>query len=355
MPNVVKCWPVTTGLGNSSGSRPSSYRATWIVELDGQCDFECALAEGRAATGSFDAGGTIHPFQRIPRKGAYYRWVNSDGSRSFNRSALALDFQSSADILSDGTTHAIDVTWRPPTPGGDEEPNRVNKAPWKRRPYYWIEYYTVSEEVFDARNVEEFGPDDSGKPNLLRRANTPGPLTTAAGEETEIATDERMHMVFCAQKNIRSAQVGAAINSIYEGRLNNNIWAIPPELWDRGTFADKILLRDGGKVGVRKLQARFLRTEVSQYPEYWDGQPYFQMITRVRVSPRPFYKTIANRGVLIYQPGSPGRIVVNRDNDNVVQKTNLDRFGQPIERNVPFTIDYQIAGDTRFGKNLGFT
>ncbi len=350
MVSVLKCHPTRLPTAIVSGSRPFTYNARWGVELDDHVD-------GIAVLGL--AFRVEAPFIPVPLKGSFFTWTSPGVEprepgglfvRTVDKSALALDFEMSQ-LLDDGKKWNIDVRWRQPVPGAWEEPDRVNVPPLKRRPYYWIEYYTETEEIFDARNRIEIGTSPFDRPK-----NTPGPITTAAGEETDLSTDERLHMVLVSEKLVASPNVAKEINSSYFGLTNNNVWKLPVEFQSNpeGPFDED--------TSALRFHARFLRAETTQYPEWFDhgktvrGSPtqYFKMQSRVRIGTVPFFKQVPNRGTWKYDD-SESKVVLHRDDNGVLGKVNLKQFGTEDTSNVPFLIPYQIAGDRKFDNiTLGF-
>lgn len=336
MVSILQCHPTRQPEGTESGSRPNVYNAEWTVVLDDQVDLATMLQFAR----DVNPTATITP---LPRKGTFFRWTSAGVAgnvfRRIDRSAIALDF-TGRPFLDDGKKWRVDVRWRAPTPGAEEEPDRVNRPPLRRRPYYWLEYYTETEEVFDARPTINIGQG-----TILRRAGERGPITTAAGEEVDLATDERLHMVLVSEFNASSPRIAAIINALYFGRINRGPWQLPPE------FTGANLGDVEGSVARHK--ARFLRAESSQFGEWWDGEQYFKTQVRVRVATVPFYKQIPNRGTWYYN-SSESRVQLFRDDDGVLGKTNLTREGTIDNGNVPFLVPYQIAGERNFTRSLGF-
>jgi len=345
MVSVLKCHPTRQPTGTVSGSKPATYNARWGLELDDQVDMFAALV---LAVGAED------PFIPVPGLGSFFSWTSPGVGglfvRTVDKSAIALDFTMSH-FLDDGKKWNIDVRWRQPTSGAWEEPDRVNVTPINRRPYYWIEYYTETEEIFDARNRIDIGTSP-----FERTKFTPGPITTAAGEEVDLSTDERLHMVLVAEKLVESPTVAKTINSSYFGLINNNLWKLPVEFQSLpGGPLDE-------DTNALEFHARFLRAETTQYPEWFDhgktvkGSPkqYFKMQSRVRIGILPFFKQVPNRGTWKYE-SSESKVILHRDDDGVLGKVNLKSDGTEDTSNVPFLIPYQIAGDRKFdNQTLGF-
>lgn len=337
---ILQCHPIRQPVGSLTGSRPATYSAQWVVLLDDQVDFLTML---NLAT-NVDPAPAVPPaaaVKPIPRKGSYFTWTSPGNRRQRDRSALALDFDGS-ELLDDGKKWIVNVRWRAPVPGAEEEPNRVNRDPVKRAPYYWVEYYTETEEVFDARPTIPIGTGA-----ILRPAGRAGggPLTTSAGEEVDVASDERLHMVVVSESNVLSTNTALTINALYFGLLNSNKWPLPR------AFTNLPLGHVKGT--VIKHQARFLRAETSQYGEWWDGGQYFRMQVRVRLSSKPFYKQVPNRGTWYYND-STSSVQLFRDTDGVLGKTNLNKDGTIDTGNKPFLVPYQIAGDRTFTRSIGF-
>lgn len=339
MVSVLECHPTRQPTGTVNGSRPNTYNARWGLELDDQVDMFAALVLAVAAEA---------PFVPVPLKGSHFDWSSPGVAglfvRTVDKSAIALDFEMSH-FLNDGKKWNIDVRWRQPVPGAWEEPDRVNVIPFKRRPYYWVEYYTETEEIFDARNRIDIGTDP-----VFRVKGTPGPITTAAGEEVDLATDERLHMVLVAEKLVSSPNEGYQINRQYFGQINSNVWELPEVFQREGPFEEDS--------SVAEFHARFLRAETTQYPEWFhDGKTgfeYYKMQVRVRVSTEPFFKQVANRGTWKFNDLT-SKVELHRDDDGVLGKTNLKQFGTEDSGNVPFLIPYQIAGDRKFNSTqMGF-
>lgn len=331
MAMVLKCHPVQQPIGTLSGSRPAVYNAQWGLELDDQVDFTAALFLATTVAPS----ATILP---IPPKGSFFNWVSATTNvRTVNKSAIALDFEGKH-LLDDGKKWLIDVRWREPVPGAWEEPHRVNRHPLDRPPYYWIEYYTETEEIFDARPRIDIGTG-----NFARSAGEPGPITTAAGEEVDLATDEKLHQVLVAEKFVSSPRVALLINDRFFGRINSNEWQFPTAF---GGVRGK-----GPPATVQKFKARFLRAETTQYPEWFhDGRvlfEYFKMQVRIRLSSQTFFRQVPNRGTWKYDSGL-SKVILHRDDDGVLGKVNLKKEGDEDTSNVPFLIPYQISGDRQF-------
>lgn len=330
MVSVLKCHPTRQPTGTTIGSKPSTYNARWGLELNDQVDMISALIL---------AQGTVAPFIPVPKKGSFFSWTSSGVGGVFvrlvDKSVLALDFTMSH-FLNDGKKWNIDVRWRQPTPGAWEEPDRVNVVPLKRKPYYWIEYYTETEEIFDARNRVEIGQNP-----VLRPKGTPGPITTAAGEEVDLSTDERLHTVLVSEKLVAAPSVAEEINFLHFGRLNRNRWNLPSGFSPPGVLS---------KV-IEPFHARFLRAETTQYPERsYDGKKFFEfykMQVRIRVSDKELFRQVPNRGTWKYND-SISNVELHRDTDGVLGKTNLKADGTQDTANVPFLIPYQIAEDIRF-------
>ena len=345
MASVITCHPTRQPTGTVSGARPNTYTARWGLEVDDQVDMVAALVLAANA----DGAGLVP----VPRKGSHFEWTSPGVGglfvRTVDKSAIALDFEMSH-LLDDGKKWNIDVRWRQPVPGAWEEPDRVNVLPFKRRPYYWVEYYTETEEIFTARNRVDIGTSPFDRPK-----GTPGPITTAAGEEVDLATDERLHMVLVAEKLVPSPNVAYQINREYFGKINSNDWTLPEFFGtaESSDDEDKLVAET-----VVPFHARFLRAESTQYPEWFhDGKvgfEYFKMQVRVRVSTEPFFKQVANRGTWKYND-SISNVELHRDSDGVLGKTNLKDDGTVDSANVPFLIPYQIAGDRRFNsRQMGF-
>jgi len=134
--------------------------------------------------------------------------------------------------------------------------------------------------------------------------------------------------------------------------INSNEWPVPRE------FSQIIRGRVEAST-IRKFQARFLRAETTQYPEWFhDGKAIFQYVkmhVRIRVSSLPFFKQVPNRGTWKYKGSPENKVVLHRDTDAVLGKVNLDKEGLEQSSNVPLLIPYQIAGDRSFNNvSLGF-
>lgn len=336
MANVLQCHPIRQPTGVISGSKPNVYNAQWVIELDDVVDMKEAVELATKVAVS----PTVSP---LPPKGSFYNWVARSGAtRSRDKSALALDFEFS-ELLDDGLKWIINVRWRAPVPGAEEEFDRVNVDPVKRKPYYWVEYYTETEEMFDARPTIPLGIVGKVHERPAGVAGA-GPITTAAGEEVDIAVDEHIHIVLVCERNVLSPIDSIIINGLYFGKLNSVRWTVPG--FRGGPFPKGFR--------IEKHHARFLRAETSQYGKWFDGGQYFKMQIRVRVNPlTPFYKQVPNRGTLRYDSGS-NKVILNRDSDGVLVKTNLTQQGAATTVNKPLLIPYQIAGERTFGPSIGF-
>ncbi len=347
-PNIVQSTFTTQPSGKSSGSRPNEYTAEWSAELDDRVDFQTLLTLGWTAIPS----ATI---ARLPLKGEFFHWTTPGGFRYQDKNVLALDFNAHP-FLGDGKKWRVDVTWRAPTPGAEEERDRVNQVPFLRKPYYWVEYYTETEEVFDARlaHPRHGGRASIGQGVVLRKAGEPGPLTTAAGEEVDLSVDENIHVVVVCERNVSSPLHSIAINARYSGKLNSKLWEVA---------GLNVLSTSGRKkhigFAINPLFARFLRAETSQYGEWWNGSQYFKLQIRVRVSlQKRFYKNVPNRGTWYYSPSPDNKVMLNRDDNAVLGKVNLNPDGTRaltgLYANRPFLIPYQVSGQLPYGASLGF-
>ena len=333
-----------------SGSTPATYEVMWNVRVDDRVSTKELLRLARTVAGS----ATITP---VPFKGDHYS-VSFTGGKDEDKGAIALDFQVD-ESLDDGLVYEVRVTYRAPALGEDEEPERVIQPPLKRPPYYWIEYYTETEEVYTARLPTTFRAEDTrsrtiGQGTVERRRGEEGPITTAAGEETDIATDERIHMVLCCQRNVVGPQVAARINATYEATINREPWKVPREFANlEGITLDRT--RDPF---VELHKARFLRAETGQFPLWWDGEPYFRMQVRVRIAKRRFYKNVPNTGTWQYLPSPDNRVEIIRTTDAVPRKGHLNSDGTlpgaGSELSKPIIIPYQISDDVKYASSVGF-
>lgn len=315
MATILQCVRHRPPTGFESGSAPASYSAQWRVEIDDEVAFIEML---RLARNVVTAG-----VQRaIPRKGETFRWDSFGGTTTKDLSAIALDFDCT-ELLDDGKTWIVQVRWRQPVPGSEEEPKRVQQTrdpgqrrdPDKREPYRWIEYFTEVRDVTEAINLRKLGQDV-----ILRPRFTKGVLATAAGEEVEKAQNEVMHSVFVTERNVKNQLVAHRINEQFTGAINSDSFRHPMI----GLIGSTTQARNLG----RRL-ARFLRAETSQYPFWESGQEWYKMQIRLEIKDSPFQVDVPNRGILFFNP-STSTVDTNRDNDGVVQMTNLTLAGERL-------------------------
>ena len=340
MASITRCVrdPIPTGL--KSGVAPATYTQEWKVQLDDKVPFTEALRLGHLVARS----GENYP---IPRLGTYFRYVSPNGLIVRDTSAIALDFDP-LQLLDDGYTHELRVTWRPPAPGAWEEPIRVRQAdPGKRVPYRWIEYYTESQEVTKARNEINIGkkPASGGDQDTFRKVNTEGPITTAAGEEVTSVFSEELHSVFVTERIVSSPRIAHELNQRYFNAINKDRF-IHPLLISPGTRR-----RTGQALSQRT--ARFLRAEVGQYPFWEAGQEWFTMQLRIEIQNEPFRLEIPNRGTLRYDDSvdGEGKVIVVRDTDAVTNRVNLNKDGTKTDTTPPITIPYRIHREVNFASD----
>ena len=330
MATILHCSQHTPVVGRESGSRPNVYSAQWRVVVDNVVTFAEMLDLARRVPRQGDQ-------VPVPRKGQRLRFTTSVGlgndRRTADKSALALDFDT-AELLDDGRKWIVNVTWRPPTPGADEESYRVRQPPWVRRPYYWIEYYSQQEEITDAQ--PDF-PIGTGSTFRDRGRAGQGGLTTAAGEKTAVRNRERLLEVHCSQFNVIDPLIIARMNEDFGRTTNGATWRSP-------------VSRDF----VRRRRARFLRAELSQFPENYDGIEYYQAQVRVLISNADLLERIENRGTLFVSSESGNPVRVNRDDNGAVRAINLNRQGFIDVNNEaqPFVIDYRIYREEDYNQVL---
>lgn len=300
---VIHCAQHTPIMGRESGSRPNVYFAEWRVVMSGLVTFMEVLDLARKVPRQGDQ-------TPIPRKGRRMPFVNSVGTGNLRRtqdaSALALDFEC-RELLDDGRTWIIGVTWRPPEPGADEESYRVRRFPWERRPYYWIEYFSEQQEITDAIPSRKQGTGQTERTPDRKGAGT---LSTAAGEKLVVRNREKLLEVHCSRFNLIDPAIIARINDEFSDTTNGITWRSPVS-----------------REFVRRRRARFLRAEVSQFPENFDGIEYYQAEVRVLVSNRELLEDIENRGTLYVSQDSGNPVKVFRDDNGVVRPVNLQRTG----------------------------
>ena len=330
MATVLHCSQHTAVRGRESGSRPNVYSAQWRVQLDDVVTFAEMLDLARRVPRQGDQ-------VPVPRKGQRLRFATSVGTgndrRTADKSALALDF-STAELLDDGRKWIVDVTWRPPAPGADEESYRVRQPPWARRPYYWIEYYSQQEEITDAQPDLPIG---TGSTFRDRGRAGQGGLTTAAGEKTVIRNRERLLEVHCSQFNVIDPLLIARMNDDFGRTTNGGTWRSPVS-----------------RENVRRRRARFLRAELSQFPENYDGIEYYQAQVRVLISNVDLLERIENRGTLYVSTESGNPVKLFRDDNNAVRTVNLNRQGFIDVNNEakPYVIPYRIYAEVDYERVL---
>ena len=350
MATIQQCH-ITSHRMTDSGSVPPRYDLVWAVRVDSQVSPQELLRLARNVT----ASATITP---LPFKGDEYFYTAPDNTKSRDKGAIALDFD--VDDTLDGKVYDVRVAYRTPRLGEDEEPERVIQPPLQRPPYYWIEYYTETEEVYTARLPRGFRTEDTrksfiGQGTVQRNIGEEGPITTAAGEETDIATDERIHTVLCCQRNVVGPQVAARINAKYSSTINRRPWRIPRQFGELENITERRTVR---QTEVLFHKARFLRAETGQFPLWWDGDVYYRMQVRVRVAPVEFYKRIPNSGTWKYLPSPDNKIELVRTDDGPLRKGHLNSDGTlPTSANQlskPLIIPYQISEDISYQSDVGF-
>lgn len=330
MAEVISCTQFTPIMGGISGSRPGASTAQWRVVMDGVVTWAEMLDKARRVPRQ----GDQTPVPRLGRKLAYVDSVGTGNARRRgDNSQLALDFNCSM-LLNDGRKWTVDVTWREPTPGQDEESYRVRIPPWERRPYYWVEYFSQQEEITDAQPDFPIGTGstfrDRGRPGQ-------GGLTTAAGEKVVVRNRERLLEVHCSQFNVVDPRVVAKLNEDFALTTNSVTWRSPVS-----------------REFIRRRRARFLRAELSQFPENYDGVEFYRAQVRVLISNVDVLERVENRGTLYVSQESGNPVLVNRDDLGAVRPINLNRQGFIDVNNEakPFVIPYRIYGEADYSQSM---
>lgn len=242
----------------SVGAETPTYRGSWITVLDTKVDGQLALALAQAT-------GT----PPVPSYGAAYQFDSPGGGpTSANASALALDFSvNNRDAANFPEVWKIDVTWRPPRPGAQEQPDQVGTPPLDRAPEVWIEYQSGTRAITEG---EWRGVDPLLSPFAdIKTADGFVAMRNAVGEPLDPDLQTETEPIIVVARNVATDLAALQLNGIYGNRLNNATWTV------RGLAVDK-----------HKAMCTRATTGRAQFE---NGVKYYRQETRIAIGRREWY------------------------------------------------------------------
>ena len=256
MASVTKCTQYTPPTTVFSGTVTPTYTAKWTVEVDDVIPGAAVLD----LASKVSASGETRP---LPRFGDPLSYTSPGGEVYRDDSAFALGFDAKP-LFQDGEDPKkwrVTVTWRPPTPGNDEQPGTLNLPPLLRAPEYWIEYNNVPYDETVALNVDT--NETELMTNSAGQVHTPVPISIL-----------RPQIVMAV--NVSSPIAALNINQEYETSVNQTSFNLL------------------GKT-IAPRTCRFIRAE-SGRAQYQNGTRYYRMHVRVELSRAEYIEYRPNVG-----------------------------------------------------------
>lgn len=314
MASIINIVRRTSPNFRQSGTEQPTYQATWLVEVNDYIPGGQVLFLAQHSTGN----------DRVPKEGDVLNWISGSSGPYQDNGAFALDFNVTLAEVPASFPHLwkIEVGWRAPRPGQDEQPGSAGVPPLARSPEYSINYHTTSEEVTEAFNLIGIG---SGF--VTRDPLQFGPITTAAGEKVDGFYKDRLKAVIVSQRNVATPRTALSLNNKFEDTVNDSTWATP-------------------YVQVARHHARFLRAETGE--QQTEGNFIFwRMRISVEIGRTPFYVNLPNVGTRFWDV--PSSFVVTNRIDGVITELNLKQDGTPLNSEPPITIPYIIHNEKGYG------
>lgn len=283
---VVDCKCVSLPTGVISGSATPRYQARWHVEVDDA--IPGTLVMDLASSFAADPA----KLQRsLPAFGEPFEFRSPGGVIYRDDSAYALDFTPKMYFPNDSDdphNWSIEVTWRPPTPGRDEQPSTLRLPPLQRDPEYWIEYNNDVIDVTSALNV------DTNQFEVMRNS---------AGQVLPPLQLSTLLPVVVMAVNVQSPIDSLNINDTYDTTVNG--------------AAFNLL---GKRIAPRT--ARFIRAETGQ-AQYYEGQRYYRMQVRVEINRVEYIDFRRNVGDWVLDSDGNRKAVLDADGFSLPGPFNL--------------------------------
>jgi len=286
---VTDCKCVSLPTGIISGSATPRYAARWQVDVDdaipGTLMMELAAA--------FTPDAALNQ-RALPAFGDVFQFTSPGGATYRDDSAYALDFTPKMFFPEDSDdphSWTVDVTWRQPEAGRDEQPGTLRLPPLQRDPEYWIEY---NSEVIDITAATNVG------------TNTFEVMRNSAGQVLPPLQLSTLLPTVVMAVNVETPIDALNINQTYENTVNG---------------APFNLL---GKT-IAKHTARFVRAETGQ-AQFYEGQRYYRMQVRVELSRLEYYDLRRNVGDWVLE-GGERKAVLDADGYALPGPFNLNADG----------------------------
>lgn len=278
---VTRTYPKHPPMVTMTGARPWQYHCTWLVEADGRMPGANVIEFGRLSANGIP----------VPNYGDTLN-MTVDGSQIVDGSVYALDFSSRMVGGAEHQTHVyeVDVTWREPNslPGSasggigvrGEHPDALpfRDQPTQRPPEVWVEFESITSQQYTGYNLDVLAGRTGQNAAFSRSANTLGPLVNANGEAIEPQPWERTIAVLCSRSYVTTYQAAMDLNATYENTINS------------ATF-----------LGFLTHYVRYRRAETG-FPEYYNGQRYYELTVRVDIGRGEWYHKFPNESSWYYDP-----------------------------------------------------
>jgi len=270
MSSVVHCYPMHPPEVEMTGTRPWVHHCTYRVQTDGPMPGANVIEFARLIA---DDANDLH----LPQYGEIMD-LTFNGSRLYDPSVYAFDFRAYMPNKSIRTEWLVDVTWREPNSSGGigggiavagEQPDSIvfRDQPTLRSPQKWVEFEGQQIYKYQGYNLDLFVDG-----LVVRGTNTLGPLVNANGEQLPPRQRDQTIAVLCSKTWVNSYQVAMDLNTTYEQTVNSDTW-----------------------MGYAPHYVRYRRAETG-FPEYYNGQVYYEMVVKVEIGRGPWYEYMPNEG-----------------------------------------------------------
>lgn len=278
---TVQSLTVTSPLEPQFRGNKASYRATYSVVFNQAINGASAIVTARGSG--------------LPQYGSTLNWTDDTDSADNwpDTSVRALDFSAKPIMRPvESAQWAIEVGWRVPDPGQDEDPNFIDQPPLSRPVRHWLEFHQRQQTI----NTGYLWTEDlPGNPDSLPHSGFNGEtpiqkrvMHNSAGEPFEPLDIEELVIVLVAQRNVESPLEALERNTTFRRTCNANEYTVTITTGEK-TF----------EWTIPAYQSRFLRSETGM-PVYEtvgsNNHVFHRMQTRIEVSSSPYLVTRLNEG-----------------------------------------------------------